>query len=67
VPAVPAVDPENQTFDAIVGTCLKQRNGPKKEHAHTWRSRPADVNVGIACRALVVAAKDNAESPLQRS
>jgi len=46
------------------GACLQQGNDPKIGYARTWASQTANVAAGIACGAVVISAKDNAESPL---
>jgi hypothetical protein len=47
------------------GACLQQGNDPKISYARTWASQTANVAAGIASGAVVIAAKDNAESPLR--
>ena len=47
------------------GACLQQGNDPKNGYARTWASQTALVTAGIACGAVVISAKDNAESPLR--
>ena len=47
------------------GACLQQGNDPKAGYARTWASQTAPVTAGIACGAVVISAKDNAESPLR--
>lgn len=47
------------------GACLQQGNDPKKGYARTWASQTASVAAGIASGAVVISAKDNAESPLR--
>ena len=58
---------DNWTSGAIYlwGACLQQGNDPKKGYARTWASQTALVAAGIACGAVVVSTKDNAESPLR--
>jgi len=58
---------DNWTAGAIYlwGACLQQGNDPKNGYARTWASQTAFVAAGIACGATVIAAKDNAESPLR--
>jgi hypothetical protein len=58
---------DNWTSGAIYlwGACLQQGNDPKSGYARTWASQTAAVAAGIACGATVIAAKDNAESPLR--
>ncbi len=58
---------DNWTSGAIYlwGACLQQGNDPKAGYARTWASQTAAVAAGIACGATVIAAKDNAESPLR--
>jgi hypothetical protein len=47
------------------GACLQQGNDPKNGYARTWASQTTLVAAGIACGAVVISAKDNAESPLR--
>ncbi len=47
------------------GACLQQGNDPSIGYARTWASQTANVSAGIACGAVVISAKDNAESPLR--
>ena len=47
------------------GACLQQGNDPKGGYARTWVSQTTAVAAGIACGAVVISAKDNAESPLR--
>ena len=47
------------------GACLQQGNDPKNGYARTWASQTALVVAGIACGAVVISAKDSAESPLR--
>ena len=47
------------------GACLQQGNDPKKGYARTWAFQTVNVAAGIACGAVVISAKDNAESPLR--
>ena len=47
------------------GACLQLGNDPKIGYARTWASQMANVAAGVACGALVISAKDNAESPLR--
>jgi hypothetical protein len=58
---------DNWTSGAIClwGACLQQGNDPKNGYARTWASQTALVAAGIACGAVVISAKDNAESPLR--
>ena len=58
---------DNWTGGAIYlwGACLQQGNDPKGGYARTLASQTALVAAGIACGATVIAAKDNAESPLR--
>jgi hypothetical protein len=58
---------DNWTSGAIYlwGACLQQGNDPKSGYARTWGSQTASVAGGVACGATVIAAKDNAESPLR--
>ena len=58
---------DNWTAGAIYlwGACLQQGNDPKNGYARTWASQTAFVAAGIASGAVVIAAKDNAESPLR--
>ena len=58
---------DNWTSGAIYlwGACLQQGNDPKSGYARTWASQTAMVSAGIACGAVVISAKDNAESPLR--
>ena len=58
---------DNWTSGAIYlwGACLQQGNDPKNGYARTWASQTALVAAGIACGAVVISAKDNAESPLR--
>jgi hypothetical protein len=58
---------DNWTSGAIYlwGACLQQGNDPKSGYARTWASQNAFVAAGIACGAVVISAKDNAESPLR--
>jgi hypothetical protein len=58
---------DNWTAGAIClwGACLQQGNDPKIGYARTWASQTANVAAGIACGSVVIAAKDNAESPLR--
>jgi hypothetical protein len=46
------------------GGCLQRGNDPKNGYARTWAWQTAAVAAGIACGATMIAAKDNAESPL---
>jgi hypothetical protein len=49
-----------------VGTnVLAEDNDPKSGYARTWASQSFAVTAGIAGGATVIAAKDNAESPLR--
>jgi hypothetical protein len=58
---------DNWTSGAIYlwGACLQQGNDPKNGYARTWASQATVVAAGIACGAVVISAKDNAESPLR--
>jgi hypothetical protein len=58
---------DNWTAGAIYlwGACLQQGTDPTKGYARTWAFQTALVAPGIACGATVIAAKDNAESPLR--
>ncbi|MBZ5621738.1 MAG: hypothetical protein LAQ69_23870, partial [Acidobacteriia bacterium] len=58
---------DNWTSGAIYlwGACLQQGNDPKSGYARTWASQTAPAAAGMACGAMVIAAKDNAESPLR--
>lgn len=47
------------------GACLQHGNDPKNGYARTWASQTANVAAGVACGAVVISAKDNAESPLR--
>ena len=47
------------------GVCLQQGNDPKKGYARTWASQTGNIAAGIACGAVVISARDNAESPLR--
>jgi hypothetical protein len=47
------------------GACLQQGNDPKNGYARTWASQTALVAAGVACGAIAISAKDNAESPLR--
>jgi hypothetical protein len=47
------------------GTCLQQGNDPKNGYARTWASQTTAVAAGVACGAVVISAKDDAESPLR--
>ena len=47
------------------GACLPQGNNPRIGYARTWASQTALVAAGVACGAVVISAKDNAESPLR--
>jgi hypothetical protein len=47
------------------GACLQQGNDPKIGYARTWAFQTANVPAGIACGAVVISAKDNAESALR--
>ena len=44
---------------------MQQGNDPKNGYARTWASQTTLVAAGIACGAVVISAKDNAESPLR--
>ncbi len=58
---------DNWTSGAIYlwGACLQQGNDPKSGYARTWASQTGTAAAGIACGAVVISAKDNAESPLR--
>ena len=58
---------DNWTSGAIYlwGACLQQGNDPKNGYARTWAFQTANIAAGIACGAVVISAKDNAESPLR--
>jgi hypothetical protein len=47
------------------GACLQQGNDPKNGYARTWAAQTSLVAAGVACGAVVISAKDNAESPLR--
>jgi hypothetical protein len=47
------------------GACLQQGNDPKKAYARTWAYQASPVAAGVACGALLVVAKDNAETPFR--
>ncbi len=47
------------------GACMQQGNDPKNGYARTWAAQTSLVAAGIACGAVVISAKDNAESPLR--
>lgn len=47
------------------GACLQHGNDPKIGYARSWASQTGKMGAGIACGAVVVSAKDNAESPLR--
>lgn len=47
------------------GSCLQQGSDPKIGYTRTWASQTALVAAGIACGAVAISAKDNAESPLR--
>lgn len=47
------------------GACLQQGNDPKKGYARTWGYQAAPVAAGVACGPLLVAAKDNVETPFR--
>ncbi|MCC6364924.1 MAG: hypothetical protein IT165_15510 [Bryobacterales bacterium] len=53
-----------QTFHAW-GACLQQGNDPKKAYARTWGYQAGPVSAGVACGPLLVAAKDNVETPFR--
>ena len=44
---------------------MQQGNDPKSGYARTWASQTTAVAAEIACGAVVISAKDNAESPLR--
>ena len=56
---------DNWTSGAIYlwGSCLQQGNDPKNGYARTWAPQTAIVAAGIATGSVVIAAKDNVESP----
>ncbi|MCX6628383.1 MAG: hypothetical protein NTW28_12225 [Candidatus Solibacter sp.] len=58
---------DNWTSSAtyLWGACLQQGNDPKPGYVRTWASQTAFVAAGVACGTTVIAAKDNAESPLR--
>jgi hypothetical protein len=58
---------DDWTADSIYlwGACLQQGNDPKIGYARTWASQTALVAAGIACGAVVISAKNDAESPLR--
>ena len=58
---------DNWTSGAIYlwGACLQQGNDPKNGYARTWASQTSSVAAGIACGAVVISAKDSAESPVR--
>jgi len=47
------------------GACLQQGTDPKNGYARTWAAQTSLVAAGIACGAVVISAKDNAESFLR--
>jgi len=47
------------------GACLQQGNDPKKGYARTWGYQATPVAAGVACGPLLVAAKDNVETPFR--
>ena len=47
------------------GACLQQGNDPKMGYARTWAFLTTNAAAGITCGAVVISAKDNAESPLR--
>ncbi len=47
------------------GACLQQGNDPKKGYARTWGYQATPVAAGVACGPLLVAAKDNLETPFR--
>ncbi len=47
------------------GACLQQGNDPKKGYARTWGYQATPVSAGVACGPLLVAAKDNVETPFR--
>jgi hypothetical protein len=58
---------DNWTAGAIYlwGACLQQGNDPKNVYARNVGVADRLVSAGVACGATVIAAKDNAESPLR--
>ncbi|MCX6621252.1 MAG: carbohydrate binding domain-containing protein, partial [Acidobacteria bacterium] len=56
---------DNWTSGSIYlwGACLQQGNDPRNGYARTWAAQTANVPAGVACGAVVISAKDNAESP----
>jgi hypothetical protein len=53
-----------QSFHAW-GACLQQGNDPKKGYARTWGYQATPVAAGVACGAMLVVARDNAEAPFR--
>jgi hypothetical protein len=47
------------------GACLQQGTDPKKAYARPWGYRASPVAAGVACRALLVVAKDSSETPFR--
>ncbi len=47
------------------GACLQHGNDPKKGYARTWGYQATPVPAGVACGPLMVAAKDNVETPFR--
>ena len=47
------------------GACIQQGNDPKKAYARTWGYQTSTVAAGVACGALLVVAKDSAETPFR--
>jgi hypothetical protein len=62
-----AANGDDWTSGAIYlwGACLQLGNDPKCGYARTWAAQSSLVAAGIACGAVVISAKDNAESPLR--
>ena len=46
------------------GACPQQGADPKNGYVRTWAAQTTLVAAGIACGAMVISAKENAESPL---
>ena len=53
-----------QAFHAW-GACLQQGEDPKRGYVRTWGYQASCVVAGVACGALLVSAKDNAETPFR--
>ena len=47
------------------GACLQQGNDPQKSYARTWASQTPHIASGLAAGPTVIAAPDNATSPLK--